>query len=50
MLSGILVAIVSDDDIGDYQAGDFRKGYDFRRTTEGAFNGITGSDIAVSVF
>ena len=49
VLSGILVAVVSDDDIGDYQADNFRKGYDFVRTTEGAFNGITGSDIVISV-
>lgn len=49
VLSGILVAVVCDDDIGDYMANNFRKGYDFARTTEGAFNGITGSDIVISV-
>ena len=49
VLSGILVAVKTDEEIGDYQADNFRKGYDFRRTTEGAFNGITGSDIVISV-
>ena len=49
VLSGVLVAVKTDDEIGDYQAENFRKGYDFVRTTEGAFNGITGSDIVISV-
>lgn len=49
VISGILVAVKTDDEIGDYQADNFRKGYDFVRTTEGAFNGITGSDIVISV-
>ena len=37
VLSGILVTVVDDDDIGDYMADNFRKGYDFARTTEDVF-------------
>ncbi len=37
------------DEIGDYEAANYKKGFDFRRTTEGEFNGITGSDIVISV-
>ena len=49
VLSGVLVAVIPDKDIEDYMADNLRKGYDFVRTTEGAFNGITGSDIVISV-
>lgn len=49
IVSGIVVDAVSDDDIGHYQAENFEKGYEYCRTTEGFFNGITGSSIVISV-
>ena len=38
VLSGKLVAVITDEEIGDYQADNLRKGYDFRRTTSGHRN------------
>lgn len=49
ILSGIVVAVKSDNDIDDFRIKNIRKGYRFRRTTEGFFNGITGSSIVISV-
>ena len=49
VLSGILVAVKSDDEIGPYEIQNLGRGYKFRRTTEGFLNGITGSSIVISV-
>ncbi len=49
IVSGILVAVKSDDEIALYRVENHGKGYVFRRTTEGAFNGVTGSDVVISV-
>ena len=49
ILDGIVVAVLSDYDIDDYELNNLDKGYKFRRTTEGFFNGITGSSITISV-
>ncbi len=49
ILSGILVTVKPDDDIGAYRVQNSGNGYEFRRTTEGFWNGITGSSIVISV-
>lgn len=49
IVSGVLVAVKSDDEIALFRVENHGKGYIFRRTTEGAFNGVTGSDIVISV-
>ena len=49
ILSGVLVTVKTDDDIGAYRVQNSRRGYEFRRTTEGFWNGITGSSIVISV-
>ena len=49
IVSGILVAVKSDDEIEDFQLQHFDDGLRYRRTTEGFFNGITGSSVVISV-
>ena len=49
ILSGVLVDVKSDDDISQYRIKNKKKGYIFSRTTEGVFNGITGSSVDISV-
>ena len=49
ILSGVLVDVKSDDDIAQYRINNKKKGYIFSRTTEGVFNGITGSSVVISV-
>ena len=49
IVSGVLVAVKRDDEISLYRVENNHKGYVFRRTTEGAFNGVTGSDVVISV-
>ena len=49
VLSGTLVAVKNDDEIGKYEVDHLDMGYKFRRTTEGFWNGITGSSIVISV-
>lgn len=48
IVSGDVVTVKSDDDIGAFRIAN-RKKYVYRRTTEGFFNGITGSSIVISV-
>ena len=50
IISGELIEVKSDNDIADFQIKNHGKGYEFRRTTEGSFNGITGSSIVISVY
>ncbi len=38
ILSGVLVTVKTDDDIGAYRVQNSRRGYEFRRTTEGFWN------------
>ena len=49
ILEGDIVAVKNDDDIDSYELNHHGKGYKYRRTTEGFFNGITGSSITISV-
>ena len=49
ILEGDIVAVVNDEDIDSYELSHHGKGYKYRRTTEGFFNGITGSSITISV-
>ena len=49
ILSGILVTVKPDDDIGAYRVANSGLGYEFRRTTEAFWNGVTGSNIVISV-
>ena len=49
IISGILVDVKSDADIGAYRVKNSHSGYVFRRTTEEFFNGVTGSDVVISV-
>ena len=49
VISGIVVEVLSDDEIGNYRIENCDKEYEYRRTTEGYFNGITGSSIIISV-
>ena len=49
ILSGILIDIKPDDEIGHYEVMTKGNGYKYRRTTEGFWNGITGSSIVISV-
>ncbi len=49
IISGILVDVKSDNDIGDYRIKNHNRGLKYRRTTEGFWNGITGSSIVISV-
>ena len=49
ILEGNLVAVLDDNDIDNFEIENFGKGYEYRRTTEGFFNGITGSSITISV-
>ena len=48
-LEGDIVAVMNDDEIDSYELSHYDKGYKYRRTTEGFFNGITGSSITISV-
>ena len=49
VLSGTLVAVKADDEIDSFQIQTKGRGYKYRRTTEGFWNGITGSSIVISV-
>lgn len=49
IVSGIVVAVLSDIDVGQFRIKNKRKGLVFSRTTEGFFNGVTGSSIIISV-
>ncbi len=49
ILSGVLVDVQTDDMIDQYELDNWGKGYECRRTTEGFWNGITGSSIVISV-
>ena len=49
VVSGVLVAVKTDDEITEYEAANLRKGYEFWRTTEGEFYGIVDSDISIAV-
>ena len=49
ILSGILVAVMPDDEITGYRLNNTRHDYEFCRTTEGAFDGIIDSDISIAV-
>ena len=49
VVSGILVAVKTDDEIIPYESENMRKGYEFWRTTEGEFYGLIDSNISISV-
>ena len=49
IVSGVLVAVKSDDEIIPYKVANYKKGYIFQRTTEGDFNGIISTDFSISV-
>ena len=49
VLSGILVAVKTDDEIIPYEEANLRKGYEFWRTTEGDFYGLVDSNLSISV-
>ncbi len=49
VVSGILVAVKTDDEIIPFENANLTKGYEFWRTTEGDFYGIVDSDIRISV-
>ena len=49
VLSGVLVAVKSDDEIIAYENSNQGSGYEFWRTTEGEFYGIIDSDLSISV-
>ncbi|MBQ9550259.1 MAG: hypothetical protein IJU87_05545 [Lachnospiraceae bacterium] len=49
VLSGVLVAVKTDDEIIPFENDNLTKGYEFWRTTEGDFYGIVDSDIRISV-
>ena len=49
VLSGILVAVKTDDEIIPYEEANLRKGYEFWRTTEGDFYGLVDSNFSISV-
>ena len=49
IISGVVVAVLSDDEITDYRLKNTRHDYEFCRTTEGEFDGIIDSDISIAV-
>ena len=50
IVSGDVVAVKTDEEISDYQADPLREGLRFRRTTEGNWDGIVNSDLAICVY
>ena len=48
-LSGIIVAVVSDEKILEYRLKNDRHDLEFCRTTEGEFDGSIDTDISVAV-
>ncbi len=49
ILSGIIVAVLPDDEIMGYRLRNTRRDLEFCRTTEGEFDGIIDSDISIAV-
>ena len=49
ILSGILYAVLSDDEIGDFEEEHQGQGLTFFRTTEGDWDGIISSDFVIEV-
>ena len=49
IVSGIIVAAMSDDKITDYRLKNSNHNLEFCRTTEGEFDGIIDSDISIAV-
>lgn len=49
IMSGILYAVLSDDEIGDFEEEHLGQGLTFFRTTEGDWDGIISSDFVIEV-
>ena len=49
IISGDVIDVKSDDEIIAFRTANQKKGYEYRRTTEGFFNGITGSSVVISI-
>ena len=49
IVSGILVAVKSDDEIISYRIANTHKDYEICRTTEGWFNGVIDTDLSIAV-
>ncbi|MBR5969206.1 MAG: hypothetical protein IK016_02540 [Lachnospiraceae bacterium] len=48
ILEGDVVAVVSDDDIGDYKDSHRNCGYKYRRTTDSGWNGMIYADFSIT--
>ena len=49
ILSGIVVAVMPDDQITAFRLSNTRRDYEFCRTTEGEFDGVIDSDISIAI-
>ncbi len=49
IISGILIAVKTDEEIIEFENSHLREGYEFWRTTEGDFYGIVDLDINIAV-